>query len=69
MRHFGAADWPGTAKSDKKDHRISPDGELNFVSLCDVTEQGQAVPVKHFHRVQYVASGRDLLRELQAFDR
>ena len=43
---------------------ISPDGELNFISFATLlTENNQFLA--QTYDVQYVASGRDLLRELK----
>jgi hypothetical protein len=43
---------------------ISPDGELNFVSFATLLNKDKQF-LAQTYRVQYVASGRDLLRELK----
>src|SRR6202022_629936 len=43
---------------------ISPDGELNFISFATLLTKDKQF-LAQTHDVQYVASGRDLLRELK----
>jgi CHAT domain-containing protein len=43
---------------------ISPDGELNFISFATLLTQDQQFLAQKYD-VQYVASGRDLLREIK----
>ena len=43
---------------------ISPDGELNFISFATLLTKGKQFLAQRYS-VQYVASGRDLLRELK----
>ena len=43
---------------------VSPDGELNFISFATLLDRDQHLLAEKYD-VQYVASGRDLLRELK----
>ena len=58
------ADRPGAAKSDKKDHH-QPGWTAELYLLRDVTDKDKQFLAEKYD-VQYVASGRDLLRELKS---
>jgi CHAT domain-containing protein len=61
MRHFGRR-LARALPSQTKRIIISPDGELNFISFATLlTNDNQFLAQRY--QVQYIASGRDLLRE------